>query len=50
MKRITLKTEKKVLDLLLNTSLKRVIDKNKIKNEKNPCYICLKIHLGSNIT
>jgi tRNA(Arg) A34 adenosine deaminase TadA len=50
MKNISSKTKNNVLNLLLNTSVKRILNEKKISKTENPCYMCLKAHLGSNIT
>jgi hypothetical protein len=50
MKQLTPETKKTVLDLLLKTSIKRIIDAKKNKEIGNPCYDCLQPYLGSNIT
>ncbi|MEH7093980.1 hypothetical protein [Neobacillus vireti] len=48
---LSLMTKKKLLQLFLKTSVKRIVIENKLKKESdNPCYACIEGYLKSKIT
>jgi PP-loop superfamily ATP-utilizing enzyme len=45
MKRLSVQSRKKVLNLFLSTSTKRIVEINKVKKTENPCYACIRAYL-----